>query len=141
LVCFFGESKDEAPSIEALDVPPVVRQALRTLKKRGEEFAAIESSVGAPAPPKYTFWEIQTDWVELVYRWISDPDIIMDQICADYGVYSGNVTRVLLKVGNLLEEWRSLATLNTDVEALEKVRDSHITLSRGITVGESLYLR
>jgi hypothetical protein len=46
-----------------------------------------------------------------------------------------------MKVGNLLEEWRSLATLDKNIECLEKLRGVEETLFRGITMGESLYLK
>jgi superfamily II RNA helicase len=142
LACFLAEGKEEdAPSLGDLAIPETMKTALRSLQSKAYEFRRLEETAGAPPPPKHTFWDLRFDWVEPIYRWLSDSEMEMLQICNDYGVYSGNVTRVLLKVGNLLEEWRSLASLATDVFTLDKLRDVEKTLFRGVTMGESLYLK
>ena len=49
--------------------------------------------------------------------------------------------RLLAKAVNLLEEWRSLATLSADTEMLEKMRGVEATITRGAAACDSLYLR
>jgi hypothetical protein len=49
--------------------------------------------------------------------------------------------RLLSKAANILEEWRSLATLSKDTEMLEKMRGLEAKLARDLAAGDSLYLR
>ena len=53
--------------------------------------------------------------------------------------YEANFTKVILKASNLVEELTAIATLRTDVELLEKLKD--VRLVRDIVVPDSLYLR
>ena len=77
--------------------------------------------------------------MEPVWRWLGG--LTAAELCADYGLYEGNLMRVLLKMVNLLEEWRSLATLAEDVDELEKLRGLETRLLRDVAVCDSLYLR
>jgi superfamily II RNA helicase len=76
--------------------------------------------------------------VEPVWRWLQGATV--QELCADYDCYEGNLMRILAKGGNLLEEWRSLATLAADTEMLEKMRGLEAMITRGAAAGDSLYL-
>jgi superfamily II RNA helicase len=77
--------------------------------------------------------------VEPVWRWLQGATI--QQLCAEYDCYEGNLMRSLATCGNLLEEWRSLATLAKDTEMLEKMRGLETAITRGAGASDSLYLR
>ena len=74
-----------------------------------------------------------------MWRWLQDATV--QEICADYEIYEGNLMRLLSKAANILEEWRSLATLSKDTEMLEKMRGLEAKLTRDLAAGDSLYLR
>jgi len=62
-------------------------------------------------------------------------------ICADYEIFEGNLIRILLKMGNILQEWQVLATITKNVEQLEMLTDAASLLAVGTIGSESLYLR
>jgi hypothetical protein len=47
----------------------------------------------------------------------------------------------MLKLANLADEWVALATLSSDIEQLELMRDIRQKIVRGVVVPDSLYLR
>lgn len=136
LVAFAEESGKEMPSIESLDVPLAVTTALQSICKVAVDNQRLEESA---RPPCDSYWEINTTWVEPIWRWLQGATI--QELCADYECYEGNLLRILSKVVNLLEEWRSLATLSNDTEMLEKMRDLELRIMRDFAVSDSLYLR
>jgi superfamily II RNA helicase len=75
-----------------------------------------------------------------MWRWINE-EAAVQELCGDYGFYEGNFMRLLSKAVNLLEEWRSLATLALDTEMLEKMRGLESRIMRDVAVCDSLYLR
>jgi len=139
LMAFTEESGRDMPPVNSLDVPRPVIDALWDIHRMGEENQELERSVGAPRPPRDSYWELNTTWVEPVWRWLEGATI--QQLCTDYECYEGNLMRLLAKCGNLLEEWRSLATLAADTEMLEKMRGIEAAITRGAGAADSLYLR
>jgi superfamily II RNA helicase len=85
------------------------------------------------------YWTLSTEWVEVIDRWMSGAPVA--EVCSDFGLYEGNLMRMLLKMVNIVEEWRCLATLAKDVEMLEKLRGVEVSLLRDVAVCDSLYLR
>ncbi len=84
------------------------------------------------------FWEIHTKWIEPLQKWVEGEDAAV--ICSDYELYSGNFIRSILKVGNMVEEWISLATFTKSVELLQMLEGLREKLVREIAKPESLYL-
>ena len=139
LMAFTEESGRDMPPANSLNVPPSLTEALWNIHALAEENQRLEKSVGAPRPPRDSYWELNTTWIEPVWCWLQGATI--QQLCADYECYEGNLMRLLAKCGNLLEEWRSLATLSADTEMLEKMRGLEMTITRGAGAADSLYLR
>jgi superfamily II RNA helicase len=134
LAVFVGESKGEQTTpFESLAAPKPVVEALCRVRSLASALEAKEQA--GPSP----FWELNGDWVEPVWRWLEGATT--GELCADYGIYEGNLLRTLLKMANVLEEWRGLATLAADVEMLETLKGVETTLLRGAAVCDSLYLR
>ena len=136
LVAFAEESGKEMPSVDSLDVPRPVITTLWSIYRVAQENQRLE---GAARPPRDSYWELNTTWVEPVWRWLQGATV--QELCADYECYEGNLLRLLSKVVNLLDEWRSLATLCNDTEMLEKMRGVETKVMRDFTPGDSLYLR
>jgi superfamily II RNA helicase len=130
LAAFVGEGDSRNQQyVNVLDIPAACSTALVELTELAEQC----ERKGAP------IWTPQTQWIEPIWRWLGGATAA--ELCADYGFYEGNLMRTLLKMVNLLEEWRSLATLAADVETLEAVRGLEQQLLRGVAVCDSLYLR
>ncbi len=85
------------------------------------------------------FWEVDFGWVEPIYQFLTGTTL--PTLAAEYGIYEGNLVRVLLKMGNVVEEWRTLATLRTDTEMLNRLADAEKMLALPIPSSDSLYLR
>jgi len=139
LMAFSGESGKDMPAVDGLDVPRPIIAALWSIHRAAQENQRLEDTVAAPRAPRDSYWELNTTWVEPVWRWLQGAAV--QEICADYEIYEGNLMRLLSKAANILEEWRSLATLSKDTEMLEKMRGLEAKLTRDLAAGDSLYLR
>lgn len=116
------------------EVPRELCDVVRRIEVMAVENERLETK---RAPKNY--WTLSTSWVEPVWQWLNGSTL--EQICADYGCYAGNFTRLLSKVVNLLEELRALATLSKDTEMLEVLRGMETRVMRDTAVCDSLYLR
>ena len=133
LAAFIQEGGD-MPAVNGLRIPEHVRNILWKVHDLAEDNQRVETKRGPD-----TFWELNTTWVEAVWRWLQGATA--QELCADYGCYEGNLMRMLMKMVNILDEWRSLATLCSDTDMLEKMRGLELKLMSGIAVCDSLYLR
>lgn len=136
LAGFIAEGKPEQTPVAQLDVPKPVVDALRFVESKAQENQAIEARVGGRA--KEGYWALSTTWVEPVWRWLGGATL--QELCQDYDTYEGNMIRIFMKMANLLEEWRSLATFCEHAEMLEKMRDFEKVILRDIAVSSSLYI-
>jgi len=134
----FIQEGGEMPAVDSLNIPKECISTLWKIHGMSEHAQTLEAKVSA-ARPKDGFWSLNTTWVEPVWRWLNGTGA--QELCADYEFYEGNLMRTLMKLVNILEEWRSLATLSTDTEMLEKLRGYEERLMNGIAVCDSLYLR
>ncbi len=82
-------------------------------------------------------WRLSTQYVNIAYDWITGKSAA--DICESYGIFEGNLTRLIMKLYNLKEELNSLATLTNDVATLDALRS--LNLVQGIAVPDSLYLK
>jgi superfamily II RNA helicase len=91
------------------------------------------------------FWRLGLLWIDVAARWLGAPEIdaggLAGAICQEFGLYEGNFVRGVLKLANLLEEMVALATLDQNVEMLEKLLPLQGRLVRGLVIPDSLYLR
>ena len=134
LTAFIQEGK-EMPALETLDVPKEVTSAVRSIQVISAENQRVELK----RAPRNSYWELNTAWIEPVWRWLNNSSL--QELCMDYDCYEGNFLRLLSKVANILEELRSLATLAKDTEMLEKMRGAELNVMRDMAVCDSLYLR
>jgi superfamily II RNA helicase len=139
LAAFLGEPGKESAVVdpESLDVPGPVRTALAAIRADAAACARLEAGVRALSPDG--FWEVDFGWVEPIYQFLTGTPL--PTLAAEYGIYEGNLVRVLLKMGNVLEEWRTLATLRADTEMLNRLAGAEKMLALPIPSSDSLYLR
>ena len=136
LAGFLQEGKgNEEPHPNDLRLSQSVRNALNYVDELAFTYQKDEEvkQMGSPE-----FWEIHTKWIEPLQKWVEGEDAAV--ICSDYELYSGNFIRSILKVGNMVEEWISLATFTKSVELLQMLEGLREKLVREIAKPESLYL-
>ena len=86
-----------------------------------------------------TYWSLTTLWVQVGMEWVEGAEAA--HLASKYELYEGNLMKGLLKLANIVNEWISIATLKSDVDMLETMKDAQTALIRDIVQPESLYLR
>ena len=129
-----GKKKDEEPSIDELDVSASTKEALYELSELWYDLRKVEKEKGAIASE----WKLGTFWIMPIKRWIEGSSVAA--LCSEYGVYEGNLIRSVLKLQNMLDEWRSMATYCQHTELLKKFETAHLLILREAVIQDSLYL-
>jgi superfamily II RNA helicase len=139
LAVFLGEGSTPK-HIETIDVPGNVSNAIKEIMRMANRFRAIEDKNKVQVPMgKGQFWDINMEWVEPIWRWVHKATL--SEIISDYGLFEGNFLRILSKLINVLEEWRSLAILKNDTDMLNLLIDAEHLVKAGLATNDSLYLR
>ena len=94
-----------------------------------------EDKAGVMAPAG--FWSLSTLWPCVASRWLAGHGL--SEIAAEFGLFEGNVQRGLLRLSNIVDEWKAVAEIRGDLETLEAFQGLQITREELIT--DSLYLR
>jgi superfamily II RNA helicase len=138
LSAFINEKFGEEPvtRLADLDVPTEITDFLRTVDGLASKFMSMEESLGIPDD---NYWARSLCCVEPVWRWLNGES--SGQLCADYGIYEGNLMRVVLRIANIADEWINLATYCEHTEMVTLMTTVKGGLLRDIAVTDSLYLR
>ena len=129
------ETDDVQPPIEC---GPAIVDAYKELEDiRKTLIAQEEAATGCVADSAY--WHISTEAVDIIYYWLEGMPI--RELCERVGMFEGNMTKLVLKAANLLDELVSLATLTKNTELLNKLHGLAGKLVRDVVVPDSLYLR
>lgn len=141
LGCFITEKealeRSTHPNSLPSSISPLVKSTLLAINGWTQEGLATETKYGIESPPEY--WCLSTLWVEIGTEWINGADA--GELAVRYELYEGNLTRGLLKLTSLLNEWISLATIKADVDMLHRLRETPSKMLRDVVLPESLYLR
>ena len=129
-----GKKKDEEPAVSDLDVPDSVKQALYTLSDIWNDICSKEKNHGS----RQTDWALGTFWIGPMWRWMEGESVAT--ICTEYGVYEGNLIRSVLKLQNMLDEWKSMATFCEHTEVLDRFSNAQELILREAVIQDSLYL-
>ena len=138
LAVFLGEPSKDATR-KTLQIPNSIRDALQKVEEIATQCKETEKTANVLTVTNWTYWELNYQFVEIVWRYVNGEEIAT--ICADYEIFEGNLIRILLKMGNILQEWEVLATITKNVEQLEILKDAANLLAVGTIGSESLYLR
>lgn len=129
-----GKKKDEEPTLNELSIPQKVKDALHTMSDLWESLTKVEREKKS----HHTEWNLGTFWIEPLWRWMEGESVAT--LCTDYGLYEGNLIRSVLKLQNMLEEWRSMATYCEHTEVLARLEGADSLLIREAVIQDSLYL-
>jgi len=138
LAAFVGESSNQE-SIGRLNVPETVRNSLKDLEGLAESCRVSEEGVGVRTVTNSDYWKLNYQNVEIVWRYLEGEELPV--LAADYEVFEGNLIRILLKMGNVLQEWQTLATMSNDIDELRILDGAERLLVVGSMTSDSLYLR
>lgn len=129
-----GKKKDEEPTLSELSVPQKVKDALLKLSDLWADLTKIESQKNS----HHTEWNLGTFWIDPLWRWMEGESV--RTLCSDYDIYEGNLIRSVLKLQNMLEEWRSMATYCEHTDVLTRLEGADSLLLRETVIQDSLYL-
>ena len=139
LAIFLGDSPSEdAPPISELSVKGSVRAELARIADDARLGYEREKAHGLP--DDLDFWTLTTEWVEPVAAWVGG-EALLPAVAAEFGIFEGNLQRALMKLMGLVEEFRAMATLRSDIGWLGLLEGAQIVVLRDVVVAESLYLR
>jgi len=139
LAVFLGEGSTP-PHIDSIDIPRTVSNAIKEIIRMANTSRSIEEKYRVQVPmEKGQFWDINLEWVEPIWKWLKGAEL--SEIITTYGLFEGNFLRVLSKLVNILEEWRSLAVLQNDTDMLNSLIDAEQLIKVGLASNDSLYLR
>jgi superfamily II RNA helicase len=137
LACFIRESamsEDGQPSLSSVG-SRAVNDVLIAIQGLTDECITTEDHHDVASPDSY--WNLRLDWVLIAERWFAGATI--SEIAAELGIYEGVVQRGLLRLDNLLDEWRAVAEVRRDLATLEALNGFRVA-GEGVIV-DSLYLR
>jgi superfamily II RNA helicase len=124
------ETEDVQRPIESTAAIAAAYEQLEGLR---DDLSAAAGEQGSP------YWAISTEAIDIIYFWLDG--MPAKELCEAVGMYEGNLTKVILKAANLLEELVALATLAKNTDLLNKVHGLQGKLVCGIAAPDSLYLR
>jgi superfamily II RNA helicase len=99
-------------------------------------FSEMEQKCGIPFSDH---WNLGTQWIEPVWKWLAGEPA--QTICADYGMYEGNLLRTVLRIANIADEWIAVATYCEHTEMVSRMTEVKERILRDIAITDSLYLR
>lgn len=106
------------------------------IKQRSAELLAEMDTFGIQVPDEQ--WEINESWFPIMMDWFDGKCV--SYITSKYGIYEGNLTRAMMKLVNLLNEWRNMATYLGHADMLTYVQDLESHIFRDIISPDSLYI-
>jgi superfamily II RNA helicase len=109
--------------------------ALKKMGNIAEKMAKDEQDMQI----EFSNWTINYYWIDVVIEWMNGVEVA--DICKKYELYEGNFVRTMLKIANIVDEWVTLATITSDLETLDILRNIRPQIVRGVVVPDSLYLR
>lgn len=138
LASFINEKMDSDTKVRISDlqVSEEIRHRLYDIGDVIEKFYGMERKYNIPDG---TYWDLNVNWIEPISRWIQGENSAT--ICADYGIYEGNLMRTVLRMANIADEWINIATYCEHTEMVDRITAAKTTLLREIAITDSLYLR
>ena len=132
--CIMDGKMDSETSLSDIKVPQTVKDTLYTLTDLWDSLRKIEGQQGSARSK----WKMSTAWIGPMWDWMNGDAVAT--ICQNYGLYEGNLIRSVLKLQNMLDEWRSMAAFCEHTDIMDKFRDAHHLLLREAVIQDSLYL-
>lgn len=135
LTCFMEKEEKEATTLSSIKVDDSVKKILYNC----ESYCKIVEKAERKHKIAFYEWRLNYEFIHILQDLING--VSVGTVCETYQIMEGNLTRFLLKLLNIVDELKNVATLNTDVNLLEKLEDVQSYDFYKIAIAESLYLR
>ncbi len=135
LAGFLNEGKEGDATLSDSGLSRPALDILYWLDDEARKCIKDEDRFGVISPVE--FWNLSAVWVCVTARWMDGHGLT--EIANEFGLFEGNIQRGLLRVSNILDEWKTVATLRRDLEMLEKL--GAVRIARDELIVDSLYLR
>ena len=132
-----SEEKTQHPNTLPAPITKQMKDVLMAIDGWGQTGVGIDRQSNIESPEGY--WSLATLWVQIGMEWVLGAEAA--HLASKYELYEGNLMKGLLKLTNIVNEWIAIATLKSDVDMLETMKDAQTALIRDIVQPESLYLR
>lgn len=136
LSCFGDDKESESYFLHSLHISDSVRNVLEVFESLAITYKGEEERLQIPSDPK--FWRICYNWVEPMQAWLKGAHAA--NVCTEYGIFEGNLVRMISKISNGLDELTAMATYSQDIDLLTKIEAVKPRLIRDIIQQDSLYL-
>lgn len=135
LSCFILEEKEEDRYIQ----PMLISEQAKILLKNLNEIAIEMADEELVMQIECSHWRLSSSWIDITLEWMRGTS--SNDICKKYEIYEGNFVRAMLKIANIVDEWVTLATVTSDLDQLDILRNIRPQIVREVVVPDSLYLR
>ena len=135
LTCFMEKEEKEATTLSSIQVDDSVKQILYNC----ESYCKTVEKVERKYKIAFYEWRLNYEFIHILQDLING--VSVGTVCETYQIMEGNLTRFLLKLLNIVDELKNIATLNSDVNLLEKLENVQSYDFYKIAIAESLYLR
>jgi len=138
LAAFIKEKQErEGSSLNKIPISGRSKQCLWEIDYLARVFQQKEDAAGVAIIGG--FWDLSLYWLEPVSRWLGGDTAAT--ICAEFGIYEGNLYKALMSLNNMLNEVIAIATFCQHTDMIEKLKGCGDALLRDIAINDSLYLR
>ena len=127
------EEKEKTP-LYSLHIDHNVKEVF----EEGEKFCKQIEKAEYEQRISFKPWELNYEFVTLLQELFKGESV--GTICQNFEIMEGNLTRFLLKLLNIVDELKNIATLNNDTQLLEKLEDVRAYEFYKIAIPDSLYL-
>lgn len=134
LSCMLESDSKGSASLSSLTIPANIRYILSNTEKVCKTIESLEQKYKISFYP----WKLNYEFIELLSKLLNGDSV--GTVCLEFEVMEGNLNRFLLKLLNVVDELKNIATLNNDVSLLEKLENVQAYEFYKIAIPESLYL-
>ena len=136
LAAFIEEKANETTNIDELEVPKSVKEILGSISYIADDFGSYEYNSGIEIESD---WKLYLSFIGPAYEWAKGCTIF--EIYQKYPeVYEGTFIRNILRIYNMIENIRNIATMCDQPEILKKLETIDSLLVRDQVTTESLYI-
>ena len=134
LCCFLESDSKENITLQTVNIKENIYSILLSCEKYCKLIEGIEHKYKISFHP----WKLNYEYIEMLGDLFKG--LTVGEVCFNYSVMEGNLTRFLLKLVNVVDELKNIATLNRDISLLEKLENVQAYDFYKIAIPESLYL-
>jgi len=134
LTSFLDKEEKEFLTLDSVITSNEVKNILSISEKYCKKIENTERKYGI----SFKEWKMNYEFIDILGDLFKGKSV--GEVCFNYSIMEGNLTRFLLKLLNIVEELKNIAMLNNDVNLLEKLENVQAYEFYKIAIPESLYL-